>query len=175
MSMLETARIEGYAAVYGAPDMSGDVILPGAFGVAGRADGVRMLHQHEAAEPIGVWENFREDAFGLYAEGRLILSAPRAREVWTLLRGGALDGLSVGFRTVRAGRENGRRLIIEASLWEVSVVTFPMAAGARIRAVGAPESEEAPAGSPPTAAGWGLFAETLRQAAAVVRPTRASV
>ena len=54
------------------------------------------------------------------------------------MRGGALDGLSIGFRTVRAQdrrRRRGVRRILEADLWEISVVTFPMLPGARIETV----------------------------------------
>ena len=57
-------------------------------------------------------------------EGRLVV---------VFLRG-ALDGLSIGFRTVRAKRDpaTGVRRILEADLWEISVVTFPMLPSARV-------------------------------------------
>src|SRR5690606_34043880 len=63
--------------------------------------------------------------------------ASRAREVLSLMRGGALDGLSIGFRAVRAKKDagSGVRRILEADLWEISVVTFPMLPGARIDTV----------------------------------------
>ena len=53
------------------------------------------------------------------------------------MRGGALDGLSIGFRAVRAKSDpaSGIRRIYEADLWEISVVTFPMLPGARVEAV----------------------------------------
>jgi phage head maturation protease len=53
------------------------------------------------------------------------------------MRNGALDGLSIGFKTVRARRDaaSGVRRILEADLWEISVVTFPMLPGARIETV----------------------------------------
>ena len=52
----------------------------------------------------------------------------------------ALDGLSIGFRTVRSSKEGrsgkaarpGVRRILEADLWEISVVTFPMLPSARV-------------------------------------------
>lgn len=50
------------------------------------------------------------------------------------MKTGALDGLSIGFRTVRAKRDpaTGVRRILEADLWEISVVTFPMLPSARV-------------------------------------------
>jgi len=67
----------------------------------------------------------------------LAAEVKRAREVLSLMRDGALDGLSIGFRTVKARRDagSGIRRIVEADLWEISVVTFPMLPGARIETV----------------------------------------
>ena len=47
---------------------------------------------------------------------------------------GAIDGLSIGYRTLRAEAKGGRRLLHEIELWEVSLVTFPMLPEARVRA-----------------------------------------
>jgi HK97 family phage prohead protease len=53
------------------------------------------------------------------------------------MRGGAIDGLSIGFRTVRGRTDakTGMRQLIEVDLWEVSVVTFPMLPAARVSSV----------------------------------------
>jgi Escherichia/Staphylococcus phage prohead protease len=141
------ADIEGYASVFSARDMNGDVMERGAFARSLNINpAVRMLYQHAAETPIGRWTSFREDEYGLFVTGEILLASPRAREVHALLEGGAIDGLSIGFQTVRArkdktgGRSSGRR-IIEAELWEVSIVTFPMARTARITHVGRPRPE----------------------------------
>ena len=133
-------RFDGYASVFGQADMSGDVVMAGSFARSLRqrgASGVRMLFQHDPAQPIGRWEEIAEDHRGLYVRGRLSLSTAKGREVHALMRDGALDGLSIGFRTVRARSEKqaGLRRILEADLWEISVVTFPMLATARIAEV----------------------------------------
>jgi len=61
----------------------------------------------------------------------------RGREAAALIAAGAIDGLSIGYRTVRAGRnDKGRRLLQELELWEVSLVTFPMLPSARVAAKG---------------------------------------
>ncbi|MEO3998557.1 HK97 family phage prohead protease [Mesorhizobium sp. CAU 1732] len=130
----------GYASLFGKADLARDVVEKGAFEKALRtrgAGGVRMLFQHDPGQPIGVWTELREDARGLFVRGRLSQGVARAREVRELMRAGALDGLSIGFRTVKASkdRQAGVRRIVEADLWEISVVTFPMLPGARVDSV----------------------------------------
>ncbi|MEQ1887575.1 MAG: HK97 family phage prohead protease [Alphaproteobacteria bacterium] len=136
----EDGVIEGYASVFGNADSGGDVVAPGAFknSLAARpADQVRMLWQHDANEPIGVWEHIAEDARGLLVRGRLLGDVARGREVLSLLRAGAIDGLSIGFRTVRARMDErtGVRTLLEIDLWEISIVTFPMNDAARVAGV----------------------------------------
>jgi uncharacterized protein len=139
-SVSEDGVFEGYASLFDSEDLSGDVIAAGAFRDSLKSRGagkVKMLFQHDPAEPIGVWDEIREDARGLYVRGRLMTAVARAREVLALMRAGALDGLSIGFKAVKAkrdGRARGRRLE-KVDLWEISIVTFPMLPGARVAAV----------------------------------------
>lgn len=134
----------GYASLFGVPDLGRDVVAAGAFSasLARRgAAGVRMLWQHDPAEPVGRWLSLAEDARGLRVEGRLNLAVQRARELDALLREGGLDGLSIGFRTVRSTPERGGlRRLHSVDLWEISLVTFPLLPGARIAA----KAESAP-------------------------------
>ena len=131
---------EGYASLFNRMDLGRDVVLPGAFRDSLRrrgAAGVRMLFQHDPGAPIGVWEEIHEDARGLFVRGRIMVEVARGREVLSLMRAGAIDGLSIGFRTeqgVRSKRTGVRRLR-RIDLWEVSVVTFPMLEGARVSRV----------------------------------------
>jgi uncharacterized protein len=127
----------GYASLFNTEDMGRDIVLPGAFrdSLAKRgAAGIRLLYQHNPAEPIGVWESLKEDARGLYARGRLMLAVARAREVLALMRAGALDGLSIGFRAVTGNRDakTGIRRLARIDLWEISIVTFPLLPEARV-------------------------------------------
>ena len=96
-----------------------------------------MLWQHNAAEPIGVWLSIEEDLRGLKVRGRLNLDIAKAREVYSLMREGSVDGLSIGFRAQKAvrDRKNGLRRLEKLDLWEISVVTFPMLPQARVNAV----------------------------------------
>ncbi|TKT81224.1 HK97 family phage prohead protease [Aquamicrobium sp. LC103] len=130
----------GYASLFGHADLGRDVVERGAFAASLRkrgVDGVRMLYQHDANEPIGSWTELREDARGLFVRGQLSTRTARGREVLELMRMRALDGLSIGFRTVksRSDPQSGTRRIVEADLWEISVVTFPMLPEARVETV----------------------------------------
>ena len=133
-------NVEGYASLFGELDQARDMVMPGAFAVSLRTRGVRripMLFQHDPAEPVGVWLELREDHRGLYARGRLIPDVQRGRELLSLVRDGAIDGLSIGFRTVK-GRIDPKTRIRKldiVDLWEISIVTFPLLAGARLHAV----------------------------------------
>lgn len=170
-----SSPFEGYACLFEAQDLGGDVIARGAFAdtLARRgAAGVRLLYQHDPAEPLGVWARLTEDAVGLKVEGRLSLEVTRGREVAALIAAGALDGLSIGFRAVEARTDPRSRVrrITRIDLWEVSIVTFPMQPGARIRR---PDGGRMPAPQPPLplfpAAGSAGALASRQAAAAVIR------
>lgn len=132
--------IQGYASLFGAADQGGDVVQAGAYArsltvLQGSGRRVKMLWQHDPTQPIGIWEEVREDAKGLWVKGRLLQDVARGREAAVLIGAGAIDGLSIGYRTVRAKKDNrGQRLLEELELWEVSLVTFPMLPSARVAA-----------------------------------------
>ncbi len=140
LALRDGAQIAGYASLFRAADKAGDIVEPGAYaaGLARLArDGgrVRMLWQHDPREVIGVWEDIREDAQGLQVRGRILTEVARGREAAALIGAGAIDGLSIGYRTKRATRDaQGRRHLHEIELWEVSLVTFPMLQQARVAA-----------------------------------------
>jgi HK97 family phage prohead protease len=139
-SIADDGVFEGYASLFDREDLGRDVIRRGAFQqtlLDRGASGVRLLFQHNPGEPIGVWEELREDDRGLHARGRLTAGVARAREVLSLMRAGAIDGLSIGFRALKAHRDRARgiRRIERVDLWEISIVTFPMLPDARIRTV----------------------------------------
>ena len=127
-------RFAGYASVFNKLDSGGDIVLPGAFAksVAKRRGRIRLLFQHDPKEPVGTWENMAEDSHGLFVTGRLVPGVPRSDALRRLIENRALDGLSIGFRTVKASRRDGKRLLHEIDLYEVSIVTFPMMEDARI-------------------------------------------
>ena len=99
----------------------------------------KLLWAHDTREgPIGKWLDMREDATGLRVEGELFVDdIPRARQAHALLKGDALDGLSIGYKTVDSAvdRNTGVRTLKKVKLFEVSLVTFPMLDTARVSAV----------------------------------------
>ena len=140
LKVTDDHEIAGYASLFGECDQGGDIVEKGAYGaslkrLAGNGRRVRMLWQHDPREPIGIWDEVREDDRGLFVKGRLLLDVARAREAAALIAAGAIDGLSIGYRTLRATKDGqGRRLLSEVELWEVSLVTFPMLPKARVDA-----------------------------------------
>jgi len=125
-----TGCFSGYASVFDVEDNHGDVIFAGAFTNSllekDFSKEVKLLWQHNANEPIGIFTKIYEDDYGLYVEGKLLLEVERAREAYSLLQNGAVQGLSIGFIVNDFDyAEDGTRIIYEADLWEVSLVTFP--------------------------------------------------
>jgi len=109
--MTRPLLIEGHASLFSLADLSGDVVLRGAFADSLRAGkSVPMLFQHDPSEPVGLWTELHEDQRGLFVKG--------------------------GFRTRRSAPRRPRgRSLIAVDLWEVSIVTFPMLPQARLRLV----------------------------------------
>ncbi|SMC42527.1 HK97 family phage prohead protease [Primorskyibacter flagellatus] len=142
VSVTDGSRIEGYASLFGACDQGGDVVEAGAYKaslkrMAQERRAVKMLWQHDPATPIGIWDEVREDGRGLFVKGRLLDSTQKGREAAALIAAGAIDGLSIGYRTLKATKnDRGQRLLRELELWEVSLVTFPMLPSARVAAKG---------------------------------------
>lgn len=129
---------EGYASVFGIVDQGMDVVERGAFAKSlGSGRKVKMLWQHDTAQPIGVWDEIREDERGLYVKGRLLKDVAKGAEAMALLRAGAIDSMSIGYRTVEAVAEGSGRVrkLMELELYEVSLVTFPMLPAAKVTAV----------------------------------------
>ena len=130
----------GYASVFDIIDLGEEMVAPGAFSECLKrkgAKGIRMLFQHDPDKPIGHWTAIKEDAYGLAVTGVIDHNVEKGREVLSMLRTGALDGLSIGFKTVEAAEDphTGARRITKADLWEISIVTFPMLPQARVHDV----------------------------------------
>ena len=131
---------EGYASLFGIADLARDVVMPGAFRetLARRGAGkIKMLWQHDPGLPIGIWTGIFEDARGLFVSGQLDLGVSKARDLHALMKSGAVDGLSIGFKAERFRRDpaTGIRRLDKIDLWEISLVTFPMLPQARVSAV----------------------------------------
>lgn len=138
----DDGSIEGYGSVFGVVDDWDDTVAPGAFKSSlaeHKAAGTMpaMLWQHDSRQPIGVWTEMAEDAKGLRVKGKLALDTAQGRETYTLLKMGALKGLSIGFISKEWSYDTDTevRTIIACDLWEISVVTFPANKAATVTTV----------------------------------------
>lgn len=134
---------EGYGSVWGVEDFYRDIVSKGAF-VKSLADHKlkgtmpSMCWQHDSEKVVGVYEEMKEDDYGLFLRGRLLKDdVAQAREAYALLKAKAVTGLSVGIRVQvdEYDRNNDIRIIKEAQLWEVSLVTWPANDLARVESV----------------------------------------
>ena len=137
----DEATFSGYAAVFGVSDSYGDVIAPGAFKrtlAEHRAakTAPAMFWNHDTSKVIGVWTELREDARGLAVSGRLIRETVAGGEAYHLLKAGAVNGLSIGFRARGSKRgSDGRRNVTDIELIEISPVPLPGQTLARVTSV----------------------------------------
>ncbi|MFI0846429.1 HK97 family phage prohead protease [Mesorhizobium sp. IMUNJ 23232] len=138
-AVAEDGIFEGYASTY-TVDQGRDVVVPGAFAktLATRpASRIKMLRDHDHRQLIGQWIDAKEDATGLWVKGRLLLDIAAAKEAYSLLKAGALDGLSIGFRTLRDRWDSAKkvRFLEEVDLREISLTAFPMNESAAVSTV----------------------------------------
>tara|TARA_Y100000592_G_scaffold15728_1_gene23136 strand:+ start:1822 stop:2487 length:666 start_codon:yes stop_codon:yes gene_type:complete len=138
----EDGSFEGYASVFGNKDLGNDVIRKGAFAKSigsKKPKQIKLLYQHKTEEPIGVIDSVMEDNKGLKVAGRLAMNTQKGKEVYELMKMGALDSMSIGYKLAPEGykydERQKKRVISEVDLMEVSMVTFPMNPKAKITKV----------------------------------------
>lgn len=130
----------GHGSVFGVVDSYGEVVAPGAFTatLAARSRPLPILWQHRQDSPIGVYDEVREDAKGLFVRGRLLVNdIAQAREAHALLMHEAISGLSIGYWTRESSfdEKTGIRTLTKLDLEEVSIVTSPANDEARVDTV----------------------------------------
>lgn len=141
----EAGSIEGYASVYYGTDSYGDTIVKGAFDDCVNAEEKpKMFFNHDRCSvPIGKWEEVTADDRGLYVKGRLNLEVSQAKDVYSAVKAGDIDGFSVcmmidpAHYTLKDANDQWGGGFIEhvEALPEISVVTFPADKSARIAKV----------------------------------------
>ncbi len=139
----EDGSFSGYGSVFGVEDSYGEIVAPGAFKdslaeLKAKGRIVPVLWQHQSGSPIGVYDMLEEDARGLKVEGRLLKDdVAQAREAHSLLKAGAVSGLSIGYWVRKSSYDEvtNVRTLLELDLVEVSLVTFPANDDARVEAV----------------------------------------
>jgi HK97 family phage prohead protease len=120
-------------------DDGGDTIRTGAFRKSLRKRRPKIYLMHET--PIGKFDVAEEKAKGLWVEGQPDESRD-GLDARAKLIAGALDALSIGYRTVKA-KETGRfkRDLLEIDLFHVGLVPFGMQPGALVTSVKALDLE----------------------------------
>lgn len=139
----DTGEFAGYASTSGNVDRGGDIVEVGAFKVsldqyAQKGKFPKMLWNHDPNKIVGVWTDMREDEKGLLVNGRMIVDTQLGKETHILMQQGAIDSMSIGYKTIEAdfeGENASVRRLKQLELWEVSLVTFPMNPEAAITAV----------------------------------------
>ena len=131
IKQLSEREFSGHGSIFGNEDLGGDVVVPGAFkrSLAQHRKTKslpQMFWMHDPSRVPGKWVSMGEDQDGLKVKG-VLAETPLGDEIHTLLEMDAVRGLSIGYRTVDQDYDDeGRRLIKEVDLWEVSVVSLPM-------------------------------------------------
>jgi len=136
----EDGTFEGYGSVFDVLDSDREIVVKGAFEKSLKEKGprgIKFLWQHRTDQPVGIFPEMGEDERGLFLKGDIATAASQGRDAYELLKIGALDGLSIGFRTVKSEIDEEVRIrkLVEIDLWEVSLVTFPANSQARVSAV----------------------------------------
>lgn len=170
----DNGTFEGYGSVFGNSDSYGDIVDKGAFDESLKEHKKRgtmpaLLWQHDAREPIGVWEDMKEDDTGLFVRGRLLVDDdPVARRAYAHLKAKSISGLSIGFmlRRYEIDEDEGSVHLKELDLWETSVVTFPANDAARVSVVKSLMADEMPAPSAVEQALREMLGLTAKQAKA---------
>ena len=141
----EAGTIEGYASVYYGTDSYNDTIIKGAFDDCVNAEEKpKMFFNHDRySVPIGKCEEVTADDRGLYVKGKLNLEISQAKDVYSAVKAGDIDGFSVcmmidpAHYTLKDASDQWGGGFIEhvEALPEISVVTFPADKSARIAKV----------------------------------------
>jgi len=143
-ALSDDGEFEGYGSTFGNVDRGLDMVMAGAFRRTlkeRKLSQIKMLRDHDTRKVVGKWLAMEEDERGLKVRGKLFASGENpiqlAKETLTLMREGALDAMSIGYRTIKAqyDEEQGVRKLLDLDLWEVSIVTFPMNEMATVDAV----------------------------------------
>ena len=116
---------KGYASVFDMIDSYNEVVTAGAFtNTLQENDGkFPLCWFHNIQEPLGI-VYAEESTKGLLVEGYLNLDVKSAKEKYSLMKQGAIKGLSIGFKTVRDEWDGDLRKLREINLFEISPITL---------------------------------------------------
>jgi len=128
-------KFSGYASVFNGVDSYGDTIMPGAYkGTLATRERPIQLRWNHFGPVIGKWTSISEDEKGLYVEGELTPGHSVAEDAYSLLKHGAVTGMSIGYRIPEGGfeKDGNKRLLKQIDLVEISIVESPADVAAQI-------------------------------------------
>ena len=135
--------VSGYASVFDNIVSYGYAFEKGAFADSLKnGQPIRFLFNHNADEVIGKVLECYEDGKGLFFKAEFNAKIQRAAEVYSMLKNGDINGVSIGFVTVSEALKNGISYKTAVDLWEISIVTFPANDKALIQQVNAAKSSK---------------------------------
>lgn len=147
-SLEETGEFTGYGSVFGNVDSYGEIVMPGAFKKSlaehkRNKTRPKMFWQHDPYSPIGSWIEMAEDDHGLLVTGKLNMGVQKGAEAYALLMAKDIDGLSIGYRVVKAENDDAEEVVRlkELKLIEVSVVSLAANEAATVGSIKAAEIE----------------------------------
>lgn len=140
-------EIKGYAAVFDIKDSDNDIIEKTAFtkqiegGMIG--DAIKLLWQHRHDTPIGVITDIKIDDYGILIHAKIAQGIEKGKEAIECIKCGIIDSLSIGFVITDdyMSGEKEARVIREAVILEVSLVTIPAQINAKILGMKAKEKK----------------------------------
>lgn len=140
--MNNTLAVAGYACYFNVVDENNDIIVPTAFqslqipSTPLEPFKVKFLYQHDMTRPIGYWTLIQPDSVGLYVEGVLSLDLIDGLSASVMTKNHIIDGLSIGYKPISSYRDaSGRRILDDITLYEISLVTFPMQTNAKMAVI----------------------------------------
>ena len=137
----EAGTFTGYASTFGEVDLVGDIVVRGAFKKTLSEKARFPLNWvHDSAHPLGI-VRMDEDRRGLKVDGELNMDVQSAREKRSLMKQGAITGLSIGYDVIKDDHDKvtGARLLKELKLYEISLCEFPACPSAQVLTVKAAE------------------------------------
>jgi len=127
----------GHASVWDVIDDYGECVDRGAFKkTIKETKHFPICWSHDLYQPMGISFG-EEDDIGLKTEGHLNMDVQLAREKRSLMIQGAINGLSIGFKTVKdwADNKTGIRHLKEIKLYEISPCVFQACPGALVEEI----------------------------------------
>lgn len=151
----DSGEIIAYGNVSNVVDYNNELVETGAYQATldfheQEGTSIKMLFQHDPDKVIGVWDEWGVDIVdgvdgveAFWVKGRINLDIPLGKEVYSNLKMGALDSLSIGYMVLDEYEgADGVIHLVSIIINEVSIVTFPACKASRVLSVKNKQEEQ---------------------------------